>query len=85
MFGVRRPDEDVVGDIEFLPEILELWGEPVAMDLRVYPSLGGGLLDEIGTLQRSASRNLNLQMALETVLLRMRDVLGATAATTPAR
>jgi DNA polymerase-3 subunit delta' len=34
-----------------------------------------GLLDEIDTLQRSAGRNLNLQMALETVLLRLREAL----------
>ncbi|MGH7261674.1 MAG: DNA polymerase III subunit delta' [Nitrospiraceae bacterium] len=32
-----------------------------------------GLLDEIDALQRSAGRNLNLQMALETVLLRLRE------------
>lgn len=31
------------------------------------------LLDEIDTFQRSAGRNLNFQMALETVLLRLRD------------
>lgn len=34
-----------------------------------------GLLDEIDRLQRSAGRNLNLQMALETVLLRLREAL----------
>jgi len=44
-----------------------------------------GLLDEIDQLQRSAGRNLNLQMALETVLLHLREALGAAPATTPAR
>lgn len=34
-----------------------------------------GLLDEVDALQRSAGRNLNLQMALETVLLRLREAL----------
>ncbi len=33
------------------------------------------LLDNIEAMQRSATRNLNLQMALETVLLRLRDAL----------
>jgi DNA polymerase-3 subunit delta' len=37
-----------------------------------------GLLDDIDALQRSAGRNLNLHMALETVLLRLREAtLGA--------
>lgn len=44
-----------------------------------------GLLDEIDALQRSAGRNLNTQMALETVLLRLREALGAAPATAPAR
>jgi DNA polymerase III subunit delta' len=44
-----------------------------------------GLLDEIDQLQRSAGRNLNLHMALETVLLRLREALGVSPATTPAR
>ena len=39
-----------------------------------------GLLDDIDALQRSAGRNLNLQMALETVLLRLREALGASPA-----
>ena len=43
------------------------------------------LLDEIDALQRSAGRNLNLHMALETVLLRLREALGASPTTTPAR
>ncbi len=43
------------------------------------------LLDEIDQLQRSAGRNLNLHMALETVLLHLREALGAAPATTPAR
>lgn len=42
-----------------------------------------GLLDDIDALQRSAGRNLNLQMALETVLLRLREALGVSPA--PAR
>jgi len=33
------------------------------------------LLDDIDALQRSAGRNLNLQMALESVLLRLREAL----------
>ena len=37
------------------------------------------LLDDIEAMQRSATRNLNLQMALETVLLRLRDALSAPA------
>lgn len=44
-----------------------------------------GLLDDIDQLQRSAGRNLNLHMALENVLLRLREALGAAPATTPAR
>jgi DNA polymerase-3 subunit delta' len=44
-----------------------------------------GLLDDIDALQRSAGRNLNLQMALETLLLRLREALGASPAATPAR
>jgi len=34
------------------------------------------LIDDIETLQRAANRNLNLQLALESVLLRLREVLG---------
>jgi DNA polymerase-3 subunit delta' len=37
------------------------------------------LLEEIDTIQRAATRNLNLQMALETILLRLRDAAGAPA------
>ncbi len=37
------------------------------------------LLEDIEALQRSATRNLNLQMALETVLLRLRDALSVPA------
>jgi DNA polymerase-3 subunit delta' len=37
------------------------------------------LLDDIEAMQRSATRNLNLQMALETVLLRLRDALSVPA------
>lgn len=44
-----------------------------------------GLLDEIDALQRSAGRNLNLHMALETVLLRLRAALGVAPVTAPAR
>lgn len=44
-----------------------------------------GLLDEIDALQRAAGRNLNTQMALETVLLRLREALGVAATATPAR
>lgn len=35
------------------------------------------LFDQIETLQRQATRNLNLQLALETILLRLRDLIGA--------
>ena len=44
-----------------------------------------GLLEEIDQLQRSAGRNLNLQMALETVLLHLREALGFSPASAPAR
>ncbi len=44
-----------------------------------------GLLDEIDALQRSAGRNLNLQMALETVLLRLREALGLSVEAAPVR
>jgi DNA polymerase-3 subunit delta' len=44
-----------------------------------------GLLDDIDALQRSAGRNLNTQMALETVLLRLREALGAATAPVAAR
>ncbi len=37
------------------------------------------LLDDIEAMQRSATRNLNLQIALETVLLCLRDALSVTA------
>jgi len=43
------------------------------------------LLDEIDALQRSAGRNLNLQLALETVLLRLREALGLSTEAAPAR
>lgn len=33
------------------------------------------LLDDIETVQRSANRNLNLQLALETILLRLREAI----------
>ena len=35
MTGLSRADEVVIGDVEPLPEILELWGEPIALDLRI--------------------------------------------------
>jgi DNA polymerase-3 subunit delta' len=37
------------------------------------PDKLSGLLDEIDAFQRSAGRHLNLQMALESVLLRLRE------------
>ncbi|HET8579383.1 MAG TPA: DNA polymerase III subunit delta' [Nitrospiraceae bacterium] len=37
------------------------------------------LLDDIEAIQRNATRNLNLQMALETVLLRLRDAISVPA------
>lgn len=43
------------------------------------------LLDDLDALQRSAGRNLNLQMAMETVLLRLRAALGVASAAAPAR
>lgn len=43
------------------------------------------LLDDIDALQRSSGRNLNLQMALETVLLRLREALGLSADAAPVR
>ena len=49
------------------------------------PERLAGLLDEIDALQRSASRNLNLQMALESVLLRLREALGLATGAVPAR
>ena len=43
------------------------------------------LLDDIEAMQRSATRNLNLQIALETVLLRLRDAASAPVETRSAR
>jgi DNA polymerase-3 subunit delta' len=37
------------------------------------------LLADIETIQQAATRNVNLQMALETILLRLRDAMKAPA------
>ena len=49
------------------------------------PDKLSGLLEEIDGLQRSAGRHLNLQMALESVLLHLREALGLSAGAAPAR
>lgn len=41
------------------------------------------LLTDIEQLQQASIRNINLQLALETLLLRMRDIIGTPATVTP--
>lgn len=51
---------------------------------RIQPDALMELLDEIAALERAATRNVNLQLALETILLRLRDAVGAqTIASSP--
>jgi DNA polymerase-3 subunit delta' len=63
-------DQDSLLNLERLPELQEtVRGLPLA------PLLD--LLMEIELIQRSSTRNVNLQMALENILLRLRDIVRA--------
>jgi DNA polymerase-3 subunit delta' len=63
-------DQDFLLNLERLTELQELAGT-----LQLAPLLD--LLMEIEAIQRSSTRNVNLQMALENILLRLRDAVCA--------
>jgi DNA polymerase-3 subunit delta' len=51
----------------------------------VQPQLLANVLEEIQSVERNAGRNLNLQMALEQILLHLRDAVTSTAPAGPGR
>nr|MBI3612824.1 DNA polymerase III subunit delta' [Nitrospirota bacterium] len=51
----------------------------------VHPQLLAEVLEEIQAVERHAGRNLNLQMALEQILLHLRDAVASSAPAGPAR
>ncbi len=61
-------DQDSLLNLEHLSELQQLAG-----NLHLAPLLD--LLTELETIQRASTRNVNLQMALENILLRLRDAV----------
>jgi DNA polymerase-3 subunit delta' len=66
-------DPDLVLNLDRLPELRQ-----TARSLRLEPLVS--LLEELQAIERDANRNLNQQMALENVLLRLRESVGPAAA-----
>ncbi|MEW6544094.1 MAG: DNA polymerase III subunit delta' [Nitrospirota bacterium] len=71
-------DPDLVLNLDRLPELRQ-----TARSLRLEPLVS--LLEELQAIERDANRNLNQQMALENVLLRLRESVVTTGAGHEAR